>query len=50
LPVRRHGCLKFVTALKGAVFLFALRRLGKKAWMLQYDNGDHVVAFLIKTS
>jgi hypothetical protein len=25
----------------GLEFFTALRRLGKRAWMLQYDNGDH---------
>jgi dipeptidyl aminopeptidase/acylaminoacyl peptidase len=28
---------------QGVEFFTALRRLGKKAWMLQYDNGDHQV-------
>ena len=28
---------------QGIQFFNALRRLGKKAWMLQYDNGDHGV-------
>jgi dienelactone hydrolase len=28
---------------QGVEFYMALRRLGKKSWMLQYDNGDHGV-------
>lgn len=28
---------------QGVEFFTALRRLGKKAWMLQYDNEDHIV-------
>jgi dipeptidyl aminopeptidase/acylaminoacyl peptidase len=28
---------------QGTEFFTALRRLGKKVWMLQYDNEDHVV-------
>jgi dipeptidyl aminopeptidase/acylaminoacyl peptidase len=28
---------------QGIEFYMALRRLGKKTWMLQYDNGDHGV-------
>jgi dipeptidyl aminopeptidase/acylaminoacyl peptidase len=28
---------------QGVEFFMALRRLGKKAWMLQYDNAGHIV-------
>jgi len=28
---------------QGVEFFTALRRLGKRAWMLQYDNGEHFV-------
>jgi len=28
---------------QGVEFFTALRRLGKKAWMLQYDQGEHIV-------
>ncbi len=28
---------------QGVEMFLALRRLGKKVWMLQYDNGDHGV-------
>jgi dienelactone hydrolase len=31
---------------QGVEFFTALRRLSKKAWMLQYDNGDHQVSDL----
>jgi len=29
---------------QSAQMFMALRRLGKKAWLLQYDNGDHMTA------
>jgi dipeptidyl aminopeptidase/acylaminoacyl peptidase len=29
--------------MQGVEFFTALRRLGKRAWMLQYDGGDHMV-------
>jgi dienelactone hydrolase len=29
---------------QGLEFFTTLRRLGKRAWMLQYDNGDHMVS------
>jgi dienelactone hydrolase len=29
---------------QGIEFFTALRRLGKRAWMLQYDGGDHMVS------
>jgi dienelactone hydrolase len=29
---------------QGIEFFLALRRLGKKVWMLQYDNGGHVIS------
>jgi dipeptidyl aminopeptidase/acylaminoacyl peptidase len=28
---------------QGLLFFKSLRRLGKKSWMLQYDNGDHAI-------
>jgi len=28
---------------QGVEFFLALRRLGKKAWLLQYDGEDHIV-------
>ena len=30
---------------RGVEFFTALRRLGKKAWMLQYDGQGHIVIF-----
>jgi len=30
-----------VTFVQGMEFFTALRRLGKKAWLLTYDHGDH---------
>jgi len=33
----------FVPWTQGVEFFSALRRCGKKAWMLQYDNGEHFV-------
>jgi dipeptidyl aminopeptidase/acylaminoacyl peptidase len=43
LLIMHNKADNFVPWNQGVELFMALRRLGKKVWMLQYDEGDHVV-------